>query len=165
MQVKSSASLQGALFLELKELLALVGDPKKSKEQLELLAEDISVYKELYQKNQQESEKLEKLKAEVSDELSKLEQEKTKNKEEKDFVKKLVVQSEQAKLLADSEMKKLNLEKAEFAEYVKKENEEIESKSFKVAKEKSEASESKKKADSIIFEYEEKLSKLKAMVG
>jgi hypothetical protein len=165
MQMKSSASLQGAVLSDVKEILSLIGDSKKAKEQIELLLEDVAVFKDLYQKNQAELEKLELIKSEIDSEKINLNAEKEKIKEEKKAVDKEKLEAENLKKSVDINIKKLEIEKFQFRANVEKEHQEIEAKAFMVAKQSSEATELKKLADDLIAEYEEKLSKLKAMVG
>jgi chromosome segregation ATPase len=165
MQMKSGASLQGAVFSEVKELLSLIGDSKKAKEQVELLAQDIASFKELYEKNQVEVGKLDKIKSEIDLDKSVLESEKSKLKEEKEISEKVKSILEQTRKDLDTGFKKLDIDKFEFSAQIEKEKNEIEEKAFKSAKLFQEASEMKKQADALISEYEEKLAKLKAMVG
>ena len=143
----------------------MIGDAKKAKEQAELLAQDVAAFKELYQKNQAEVEKLDKIKAEIDAEKSSLAAEKAKVKEEKEAAEKFKSAGEQIKKAVELDMKKLEIEKAEFSASVEKEKQEVEAKAFKAAKQFQDAVELKKQADSLFAEYSEKLSKLKAMVG
>ena len=165
MQMKSSAYLQGAVLSEIKEILSLIGDTKKAKEQIELLADDVAKFKDLYQANQEEVEKLEKLKLEIDSSNLILSSEKEKFKQEKQAVDKVKSDAEALKKAIDLDVKKLEIEKFEFRASAEKETQEIEEKAFKVAKQFQESVELKKQADDLIAEYEEKLSKLKAMVG
>lgn len=162
---KSSASLQGSLFSELKELLSLIGDPKKAKEQLELISEDIASLKELYKKNQQESERLSKMLEDLEKNKSELQANQSLYKEEKEFFdkKKNAVNEKEAELsLLEKKVKqqKTDLE-TEFSSKIN----EVNALKMSFEKSKQEADEKSKQADSLIKEYEEKLSKLKAMVG
>lgn len=162
---KSSASLQGALFSELKELLALIGDAKKSKEQLELLAEDVAAFKELYQKNQEEVEKVSALKAEADVKLSILKEQEAKISLEKSELSKKAAALNNKDMEVSLLEKKLSQSKSEFeAEYALK-MQGIEAMRANAEKEKSLAESAKKEAEAVKAEYEEKLSKLKAMVG
>lgn len=162
---KSSASLQGSLFSELKELLALIGDAKKSKEQLELLSEDVVVLKELYQKNQQEVDKLISLNSEIDKKRLEIESSELELKKDKEILDK------KRSSLNDKEMaislleKKTEIYKNELEKELSSKIIEVESLGLSSAKSKIEAEEKSKKADDLIKEYEEKLSKLKAMVG
>ena len=165
MQLKSSNNLQGAALNEIKELLLLIGDPKKAKEQVDLLSSDVAQLKELYQKNQDEFQKLSLLKAEVDIKLAALKDEETKLNKEKSIL------SKKASVLNEKDMeisligKKLSKEKSDFeSEYSLKMNG-IEAMRSNAEVEKKASELAKKEAEAVKAEYEEKLSKLKAMVG
>lgn len=162
---KSSASLQGALFSELKELLALIGDAKKSKEQVELLAEDVAALKELYQKNQQETEKQSDLLVQIESKNAETLSLREELKEKEELLLK------KAKYLAekDSELtllsEKLNKAKEDFELDLSSKLGELDSAMNSLKKEKELAVKLKEESELLKSEYEEKLSKLKAMVG
>lgn len=165
MQIKSSSSLHGAALNDVKELLSLVGDAKKAKEQIDLLSQDIAAFKELYQKNQEEVEKVSALKADVDIKISILKEQELKVSAEKSELSKKVAAINNKDLEVSLLEKKLNQAKAEFeSEYALK-IQGVEAMRANAEKQKAAAEFAKKEAEAIKAEFEEKLSKLKAMVG
>lgn len=165
MQIKSSSSLHGSALSDVKELLSLVGDAKKAKEQIDLLSQDIAAFKELYQKNRAEVEKVSALKADAEVKLSILKEQEAKISLEKSELLKKASALNNKDMEVSLMEKKLNQSMSELeSEYALK-IQGIEAIKASVEKEKALAEAAKKEAEAVKAEYEEKLSKLKAMVG
>jgi hypothetical protein len=165
MQVKSSGSLQGFALSEVKELLSLISDSKKAKEQLSLIQEDIAAFKEQYdnaRKIKEEAEFVVQQSVELAIKNAALE---NSLKEEKAVFEKNKASLEEKEKELSLGLKKLEIDKAEF---LKEKEDAINKLTIDVqealkAKEKSDKI--SEDANKIMVEYSEKLEKLKAMVN